>query len=78
MAAEGVVLDASSGAALARSLDAASAAAADPAAATLFRGLATRAMSEVRKLRGYCLTQETRVSTAVNDTRGAYSLRNTA
>ena len=41
-----MTLDASSGVALARSLDAASAAAADPAAATLFRGLATRAMSE--------------------------------
>jgi exosome complex exonuclease DIS3/RRP44/DIS3-like exonuclease 1 len=48
VAAEGVTLDASTGAALARSLAAAAAAAADPAASTLFRGLATRAMSEAQ------------------------------
>ena len=46
--AEGVRLDASSGETLSRSLDAASRAARDPAASELFRGMATRAMSEAQ------------------------------
>ena len=46
--AEGVRLDASSGATLSRSLDEASRVARDPAAAELFRGTATRAMSEAQ------------------------------
>ena len=46
--AEGVRLDASSGETLSRSLDEASRLARDPAAAELFRGTATRAMSEAQ------------------------------
>jgi len=46
--AEGVRLDASSGETLSRSLDEASRVARDPAAAELFRGTATRAMSEAQ------------------------------
>ena len=46
--AEGVRLDASTGETLSRSLDDASRASGDPAASELFRGMATRAMSEAQ------------------------------